>query len=434
MSPRVLYASIQIPSPCASNGGGQACFQYLEALARLADVHVVTLAPRARESWLEPLRAVAAGTTVVPWSPSVPVQLGRYAAHVARGPRRGALRPVVNRPFLDAVHAALARGGYDLVQVDWTEVARQVRVAGGTPFVCGVHDVREKVAARQLARAHGLLRRRAARRRLARVRREEVELFERATCVLTLSESDARRVRELAPRARARAAVYKRADAGAEPPAWSAREPATLLYVGDFGRRVNRDAVERLVREVLPVLRARDSRVRLRLAGGRASGAFRRRMEHAGVEVDGYASSLASAYRTATVLAAPIDVGGGLHIKLVEAMSHGLPVVTTPVGNDGLAAPPGEAVRIGRTAAELAEACAELVAHPARADALGRAGRAHVLRTVSEERAVEAIRRTLADAGLGGAGDVLEPASPRERAARGADSAANRPARPGVRW
>jgi glycosyltransferase involved in cell wall biosynthesis len=89
----------------------------------------------------------------------------------------------------------------------------------------------------------------------------------------------------------------------------------------------------------------------------------------------------------------------GLPVALVEAMASGLPVVATAVsgtsqvvdqGVTGWLVPAGDA-------AALAEAIAQLVSDPARAAAIGAAGRAHVTRVfgaaAQAERLVELFRR-----------------------------------------
>ena len=388
----VLYACIQIPSPLASNGGGQAAFEYLETLTRLAEVDVVTSVAPGREPWLEPLRKLVRRTIEVPWTPSLAARIVRYARAILGN---GSPRPFVNRPFLDAVHVQLARESYDVVQADWTEVARWVRAPRGMRFVCGAPDVREKLAERRVAQAANPLDRARARWRHERTRREEAALFLRADTVLTLSESDAARVREIAPSARVFPVVYKKASPPADTPSRDERDPKTLLFVGDFSRRPNRRIVELLLSEVLPAIREHHPDVVLRLAGGGADATLRGRAEEAGAEVTGYLPSLADEYRRATLLVAPVPIGGGIHIKMIEAMSAGLAVLTNSVGNDGVAAEPGRSVFLADTPAAMAERASRLLSTPEEITEVARAGRAHVRRRFGAERALELLMEAL---------------------------------------
>jgi glycosyltransferase involved in cell wall biosynthesis len=54
------------------------------------------------------------------------------------------------------------------------------------------------------------------------------------------------------------------------------------------------------------------------------------------VEVTGFVADLEAVLDGARVAVAPVRHGAGLKIKSVEAMARGLPVVTTPLGAEGL--------------------------------------------------------------------------------------------------
>jgi glycosyltransferase involved in cell wall biosynthesis len=56
------------------------------------------------------------------------------------------------------------------------------------------------------------------------------------------------------------------------------------------------------------------------------------------VEVTGWLEDLAAVLATTRVAVAPLRYGAGLKLKIVEAMGHGVPVVTTAVGAEGLGA------------------------------------------------------------------------------------------------
>jgi len=48
----------------------------------------------------------------------------------------------------------------------------------------------------------------------------------------------------------------------------------------------------------------------------------------------------------ATVVACPLRIGGGIKVKMVEALAAAKPIVTTPIGAQGLGPAAGEAMRI----------------------------------------------------------------------------------------
>src|SRR6266540_3353136 len=88
----------------------------------------------------------------------------------------------------------------------------------------------------------------------------------------------------------------------------------------------------------------------------------------------------------AAISIAPLRYGAGMKGKIVEAMSYGLPVVTTSVGMQGINAVSGEHCLIADNAAEFAEALTTLLNDPNRAQEIGLAGQEHIAELCSPER------------------------------------------------
>jgi len=110
-----------------------------------------------------------------------------------------------------------------------------------------------------------------------------------------------------------------------------------ILFVGGFGHPPNIDGALWFVREVLPVIRETHPDVPVVLAGSNPTDEVRA-LESSGVTVTGFVSDevLAELYRTSRVAIAPLRFGGGVKGKVIEAMRHGLPQVTTSTGVQGL--------------------------------------------------------------------------------------------------
>lgn len=133
------------------------------------------------------------------------------------------------------------------------------------------------------------------------------------------------------------------------------RESNTIVYTGAMTYESNRDAASWLCSDILPVIQERLPNTRLRITG-RHNGVDISDMEsRPGVEFTGYVDDVHSVIASASALVVPLKYGGGTRLKILEAMALRTPVVSTPVGAEGLGLEDGKHLLIGRTSSELAE-------------------------------------------------------------------------------
>jgi glycosyltransferase involved in cell wall biosynthesis len=122
--------------------------------------------------------------------------------------------------------------------------------------------------------------------------------------------------------------------AGARPPQ---RRPGPLrvAFLGNMTHEPNVDAVEFFASQILPHLRARDPDAALDVIGPNATDALRARYASR-VRFRGFVEDLGAALAEYDVMLAPLRFGGGTKLKVLDGMAHGIPVVTTAVGAEGL--------------------------------------------------------------------------------------------------
>ena len=126
-----------------------------------------------------------------------------------------------------------------------------------------------------------------------------------------------------------------------------------LLFVGSFGYLPNWDAAVQATHVLLPQL----PDCRLILVGRQASNLPAEIRHHPRVEVHDSVTDLKPFYQRATLVLVPIRAGGGTRIKILEAMAHGCPVVSSVVGAEGLEVEQGREILIGRDSLEMVEHC-----------------------------------------------------------------------------
>ncbi len=136
------------------------------------------------------------------------------------------------------------------------------------------------------------------------------------------------------------------------------KEPI-VLYLGNFTWLQNREAVDILINQVWPKIKARLLTAKLWIAGKDARNFFAD-LESRDIKVT-EVRDVRTAYQKATVLVAPIYGGGGTRYKNFEAFASGLPVVTTSIGIRGTEAIDGAEVIIRDKPEEIASAAVKLL-------------------------------------------------------------------------
>lgn len=114
-------------------------------------------------------------------------------------------------------------------------------------------------------------------------------------------------------------------------------ERSGILFVAGFGHPPNVDGATWFVHEVLPLVRQAYPDIHLKLVGSNPTAAVRA-LSADSISVTGFVTDevLGSLYDEARVAIAPLRFGGGMKGKVLESMRHGLPLVTTSTGLQGL--------------------------------------------------------------------------------------------------
>lgn len=146
-----------------------------------------------------------------------------------------------------------------------------------------------------------------------------------------------------------------------------------LVFTGNMSYAPNVNAVEYLANEILPIVRKTLPEVKLYIAGATPDQRIKKvASEH--IIVSGWLDDIRDAYAQSRVFIAPMRIGTGLQNKLLEAMSMGLPAITTPLANGSLGATPDEEILVGSNATELAQHIITLLTDKEKAVRIAQAG------------------------------------------------------------
>jgi glycosyltransferase involved in cell wall biosynthesis len=267
--------------------------------------------------------------------------------------------------FAELLKALLEAERYDVVQAEGIEMARYLPLCRPARRVFSEHNVEYLLQRRAylVDRLHPARWPKAAysllqARKLARF---EAAICQLADATLTVSEEDAATLRALEPRGRYHV-VPNAIDPDAYPRrnGWPAR-PA-LLFSGPLDYRPNADAARWLLDAVMPQVWERQPEARVFVVGRRpAPDLVARGQRDPRIAVTGEVASVDPYWARASVYVLPMRVGGGTRFKALETMAAGLPLASTPLGMEGIAAQDGTHYLAGATAGALADGVVRLL-------------------------------------------------------------------------
>lgn len=133
-----------------------------------------------------------------------------------------------------------------------------------------------------------------------------------------------------------------------------------LLFTGNMSYPPNVDAVEFIVKKVLPIVWKKYPDCTLLIAGA-SPNPLVKSLAGEKVIVSGWMDDIRQAYYEGKIFIAPLNIGSGLQNKLLEAMSMELPCVTSELANNSLFAKANEEILLAKTPEEYAECVFKLM-------------------------------------------------------------------------
>jgi glycosyltransferase involved in cell wall biosynthesis len=212
--------------------------------------------------------------------------------------------------------------------------------------------------------------------------RQERRVLRLADAAVVFTERDRLLLAETAPPGTDVVTVPIGADVPSEPIDGPEARPPVVLFVGSYRHPPNTDAALRLVRQIMPLVWMRHPEATVELVGELPPPEIRA-LDGPAVRVTGLVPSVAVHLARAAVVTAPLRLGGGMRVKVVEALAAGKAVVSTALGAEGLAARHGQELLIADTDQALADAICSLLDDEAERRRLGHRAHAWAAREVS---------------------------------------------------
>lgn len=163
-----------------------------------------------------------------------------------------------------------------------------------------------------------------------------------------------------------------------------------ILFVGNFAYEPNIDAIQYFVEDIFPRILREVPNVRLFVVGNAPPPTVLALRDDPQVVVTGLVRSLEAYLAHADVVVCPLRVGGGIKVKILEALKAGKAIVSTSVGAQGIENP-HQFMRIADDASDFVSQVIRLLLIPHERKRLEEAARDFARRLPTWDEAAEAL-------------------------------------------
>jgi len=276
-----------------------------------------------------------------------------------------------------ALEEELKKENYDLIHFESFYTSPYLKNVSLVPQVMGTENIEYLIYQRFVKQKKFFPLKMALSYDIWKMKRYEESSWRKSDLNLAVSETDAQEIRKVTRKKcpiipngidikKFSQAVYSGSRKFKEP---------TFLFVGDFKYFTNQDALNFLTKDIWPQIKKRIPQAKLWLVGKNPNSLTDKLAKEEGVVIDSQVEDIRQAYQQADLLIAPMRIGSGTNIKVLEAMASGLPVLTTSIGVEGIKTQDGKEVLTVATAAEFVQKASDFLKYKDKRQGLGQAGR-----------------------------------------------------------
>ncbi len=167
-----------------------------------------------------------------------------------------------------------------------------------------------------------------------KVYRYESQVVEKFNRCITITDIDKERIESMNSKS-ACVSIPSGVDISYFHPINCEKEPDSIIFIGALDWFPNIDGIYWFCKKVFPLIKAEVSSVRLYIVG-RNPPARIKKLENENLVVHGSVKDIREHLAKSSVTIVPLRIGGGMRIKILEALAMGIPVVSTSIGCEGI--------------------------------------------------------------------------------------------------
>ena len=256
-----------------------------------------------------------------------------------------------------AITKLLSETRFDLIQVEFAHMGLY-RLDTESPKVLDSHNVEYENFRRMWQKNRSLLKRIHYRSEYKKFRREEIESCSRFDKMFVTSDHDKKILDEDVP-AIPKYVVPNGVDSSYFTPTGEPYEPHSIVFTGAMSYLPNHDGILYFLEEIFPLIERVKADAKMYIVGSNPPKSVRR-LARKNVIVTGFVDDVRPYIRRSSVYAVPLRMGSGTRLKILEALSMKIPIVTTSIGCEGITVRHDETAMIADSPEQFAAAVVDL--------------------------------------------------------------------------
>jgi len=332
---KLLFITPYLPSEKSGHAGAKLIYQNIISLSKLHQVSLATFIDSNEENMLSILANNGIDVHPVNYPRNQQSILGKLVSGFRN------IVPVLSylmgkEPFFFAkynkkrmrslISQLLSNNNFDLIQVEYNVMHHYSDLFVNIPSVLVFHDISTKLYER--GKNLGI----KTDRRLYNIAKKiEVGIANKFDSIVTLTEEDKLYLINLG---------YNK-EICVIPPQINVvsnidipKKPNTICFVGSYNRQPNVRAVEVLINDIYNNI---DFPVELNIVGKSLPKYLQKEIRNTeGINYLGFIDEIDEFIKTQMLMVAPIQLGAGLKMKIPHSLANGTPVITTPIGAEGI--------------------------------------------------------------------------------------------------
>ncbi|MBL8044986.1 MAG: glycosyltransferase [Anaerolineales bacterium] len=371
---RVLFLTPQLPYP-PRQGTALRNWGLIQHLSQRQAVSLLSFAEAGQPLDSELLRKTCLPLVTVP-APQRP-RAARLQALFS--PQPDLAQRLWSAEFAAALQSLLHSHTFDVIHIEGLELARYipiVRAHSNAKLVFDAHNAEYVIQRRAFETDWRNPRRWPAALyswlQWPRLKRFEAETLSAVHAVTCCSPEDAAALQALVPTIKP-VIVPNGIDINRYQPVATGPQ-LSAIFTGKMDYRPNVDAVLWFAAEIWPRVRAQVLNAQFTIVGQKPLPTVQQLHGQNGITVTGAVPAIQPYLAEASVYVAPLRMGGGTRLKLLEAMAMRKPIVSTTVGAEGFAVRSGQELLLADAPDTFAQAVVELLRNPALGEKLSAAG------------------------------------------------------------